>query len=194
MGKFVWRNFRKNDTCCHTLYYLIIRSIELVVSLIRKTVVIRWKCLIIFSVHSTRQGANTCVCALTSVSLNVVPILDMCISLVKASFSLLVYHDQCSISVVCFNRSCLFVMMILPFTFFVCFAEYTRRSDRVILNLSVYTSRIQPTSSSKTNVNQGKTWEIKGKVQRKEYRQISEHATISIETVRVCTMIVYSSF
>lgn len=81
MGKFVWRHFRKNDTCCHrmrTLYYLIIRSIELVVSLIRKTVVIRWKCLIIFSVHSTRQGANTCVCALTS---NVVRILDVCVYL-----------------------------------------------------------------------------------------------------------------
>jgi hypothetical protein len=74
---------------------------------------------------------------------------------------------------------------------FVCFAEYTRTWYQVILNLSVYTSTILPTSSSKKKK---KTREIKRKVQQEEYRQISGHATISIKIVCVCTMIVYGSF
>jgi hypothetical protein len=45
-----------------------------------------------------------CICAITSVSLKKVPLLYFSSRL---RFSLLVNHDKCSISIVCFNRSCL---------------------------------------------------------------------------------------
>ena len=124
-------------------------------------------------------------------SLNKVSIRDVYIAF-KASFSLLVNHDKCSISVVCFNRFCLLVMMILPFT----------RILFVLLNIqehhlefvSIHQYDLADIIIKKTCVYAEITWEIKGKVQWNEYRQISEHATISIEIVRVCTRIVYGNF
>lgn len=84
IGEFCWRNCRANE------WHLADRldAIELVVCLTRERARLLSsdaKCLIIFSVHFTRRGANTCVCssssrvcmsicAISSVSFKKVPI------------------------------------------------------------------------------------------------------------------------
>ncbi len=150
------------------------------------------------SIHSP-GGEHLCLlllvssmCAITSVSLKKAPI--------PYFSSRLLFLFRCSSIMI--NVQLASSVLIVPVCFihvydnhgiflFVCFAEYTRTWYQVILNLSVYTSTILPTSSSKKKK---KTREIKRKVQQEEYRQISGHATISIKIVCVCTMIVYGSF
>ncbi len=90
-----------------------------------------------------------CICTITSVSLKKVPILYSPSRLLFFHCSSIMINVQLASSVlivpVCFINACddhgIFLV--------VCFAEYTRTWYRVILNLSVYTSTILPTSSSK---------------------------------------------